>query len=73
MKFSTGKTKCIKIGREIIIGNYRGAEGEELEWEESLKDLGVLVGSDGTMTPTVGEVIKKVRKTSWWIIRTFRN
>ena len=30
MKFSTGKTKCIKIGREIIIGNYRGAEGEEL-------------------------------------------
>ena len=38
MKFSTGKTKCLKIGRETIIGNYRGAEGEVLEWEESLKD-----------------------------------
>ena len=25
------------------------------------------------MTPTVEEVIGKVRKTSWWIIRTFRN
>ena len=68
MKFSAGKTKCLKIGKEIIIGQYRGAEGEELEWEDNLKDLGVLVGSDGTMTPTVEEVIGKVRKTSWWII-----
>ena len=62
MKFSAGKTKCLKIGKEIIIGHYRGAEGEELEWEDNLKDLGVLVGSDGTMTPTVEEVIGKVRE-----------
>ena len=73
MKFSTGKTKCLSIGRETIIGNYKGAEGETLEWEDSLKDLGVMVSSDGTMIPTVEEVIRKVQKTSWWIIRTFRN
>ena len=53
--------------------HYCGAGGEELEWEDQLKDLGVLVGCDGTMTPTVEEVIGKVRKTSWWIIQTFRN
>ena len=73
MIFSAGKTKCFKIGREVIIGQYRGAGGEELEWEDQLKDLGVLVGCDGTMTPTVEEVLGKVRKTSWWIIRTIRN
>ena len=71
MKFSKGKTKCLSIGRETIIGNYKGAEGETLEWEDSLKDLGVMVSSDGTMTPTVEEVIRKVQKTSWWIIRAF--
>ena len=73
MKFSTGKTKCLSIGRETFIWNYKGAEGETLEWEDSLKDLGVMVSSDGTMIPTVEEVIRKVQKTSWWIIRTFRN
>ena len=25
------------------------------------------------MDPTVEEVIRKVQKTSWWLIRTFRN
>merc|ERR1711867_107227 len=60
MIFSAGKTKCLKIGKEIIIGQYSGAGGEELEWEDHLKDLGVLVGCDGTMTPNVGEVIGKV-------------
>ena len=73
MIFLVGKTKCLKIGREIITGQYSGAGGEELEWEDQLKDLGVLVGCDGTMTPTVEGVIGNVRKTSWWIIRTFRN
>ena len=53
--------------------NYKGAEGEVLEWDESLKDLGVMVASDGTMIPTVDEVIRKVKKTSWWIIRIYRN
>ena len=41
--------------------------------EESLKDLGVIVGNDGTMAPTVDKVIRKVQKTSWWIICTFHN
>ena len=65
MIFSAGKTKVLKIGREVIIGQYFGAEEEELEFEEQLKDLGVLVGCDGTMAPTLEEVIGKVRKTSW--------
>ena len=73
MMFSKGKTKCIRIGKEEIIGQYTGAEGEVLEWEESLRDLGVIVGSDGTMAPNVDEVIRKVQKTSWWIIRSFHN
>ena len=70
---SKGKTKCLSIGRETIILQYKGAQGDTLEWEDSLKDLGVMVASDGTMTPTVEEVIRKVQKTSWWIIRTFWN
>ena len=32
-----------------------------------------MVANDGTMTPTVDEVIRKVKKMSWWIIRTFQN
>ena len=56
-----------------MLGNYRGAKGEILEWEDTLKDLGVWVSSDGSMRATVGEVIKKVNTTSWWLARTFAN
>ena len=35
MIFSKGKTKCMSIGREGIVGEYTGAEGEVLEWEDS--------------------------------------
>ena len=73
MMFSKGKTKCLQIGREEMLGNYRGAQGEALEWEVTLKDLGVWVSSDGSMRETVGEVIKKVNTTSWWLARTFAN
>ena len=73
MIFSSGKTKCIKIGREGVIGQYTGADGEELEWEESLRDLGVIIGNDGTMAPNIEEVIRKVQKTSYWIVRSFQN
>ena len=52
--------------------DYLGPDGEPIEVKESLKDLGVYLGSDLTFRVHVEKTVAAASKLAGWGLRTFR-
>lgn len=60
--------KCMKE-REM---KYIDSPGNIITKEKHIKDLGVLLSSDGSFTEHINSVVKKAKDLAAWILKTFK-
>ena len=74
MIFSFSKTLCVRVGRVgMSEDKYKGDNGEEIEFEEEIRDLGIYFSHQGDYRPTVERVRVKTLSIAHWGLRTFLN
>ena len=53
MILSVKKSLALRVGSGVVGHSYEGPDGDKIEWEDTVKDLGIYMNSDGTLRPTV--------------------
>ena len=74
MKFNCDKFKVLHyaIDRENSVAHsYKSPDGSEIELVEKVRDLGVLMTSNGKFAQHIDHAVRKARKMMGWILRTF--
>ena len=79
MEFNGDKFECIKFrshqslrdesGQEFT---YVNEEGKDIEEKDQLKDLGVQLSNDLSFSKHIDKIVSTCKKTTGWIMRTFR-
>ena len=74
MSLNTDKTVVLRIGA-LKEGprHYQGPAGEELEFKQEAKDLGLMASSKGNYEPQIQIAKKKMIQKVGHLLRTFRN
>jgi hypothetical protein len=75
MQFNTDKFECIKYGKKQDLkesSNYKAPNGETIEEKTVVKDLGVLMRSDGSFSSHIEKASTTAKNVSSWILRTFK-
>ena len=74
MRFNSEKFQLLRYGKNATQRpnvNYVSYDATEIEECDSVKDLGVLVQSDGMFTNHIVEVVNGARSQMGWILRSF--
>jgi len=74
MKFNVTKFNLLRYGpnEDLKINtSYKNSEGENIEEEKSVKDLGVQMSDDLTFSEHITNSSSKCRRLVFWIFRTF--
>ena len=50
---------------------YINSESEDIENVSNLRDLGIIISSDGSFREQINKVVKKARRLCGWIDRSF--
>ena len=69
------KFECVRYGynKEIKEStSYKASDGADIQAKDTVKDLGILVCSDGTFGEQIGNVVLSANLKCAWILRTFR-
>ena len=72
--FNSDKFECIRYHCSRKLDEqtkYLADDGNEIECEQHLKDLGVTVSDNGTFNQHILNIVLKARQKSGWIFRTF--
>ena len=75
MHFNGDKFECLRLWPKNSSApdyDYLGPDGEPIEVKDSLKDLGVYLGSDLTFTVHVEKTVAAASKLAGWGLRTFK-
>ena len=75
MSFNCGKFQMLRIGKNEELKNetllFTNDMGEIIESKDIVKDLGILVGADGTFKEQREAAILKTKRKANWVLRTF--
>ena len=79
MEFNGDKFECIRFRANQNLREESGVEfkyvneeGVDIEEKDQLKDLGVQLSNDLTFSKHIDKTVSTCRKTTGWIMRTFR-
>jgi ribonuclease P/MRP protein subunit RPP40 len=75
MMFNNEKFECLRYGRNKDIlahTGYTSSSGCDITVQDSVRDLGVTMSSDGTFKKHIVNVIETANNMCGWILRTFR-
>ena len=75
MEFNGVKFELLRYGQNTEVKtetHYTSSSNTEIEEYEYVKDLGVLMFNDCKFRHNINNIVVSVRKTSSWILRTFR-
>ena len=73
MELNEKKFQLMHYGKnENLKQAYKSGE-TIIDSENVVKDLGLLLSSDGSWGPQAIEAVKKARKYSGWILRSFKS
>ena len=73
--FNNEKFECLRYGRNKDIQahtGYTSSSGCDITVQDSVRDLGVTMSSDGTFKKHIVNVIETANNMCGWILRTFR-
>lgn len=74
MSFNGTKFELIRYGKNKDIKNqtsYKTLKRTDIEQKNMVKDLGIVMTSDGVFGTHIGQVVKKSRMQMGWILRMF--
>ena len=72
MALNEGKFEAIRYGNHPAQNRaYKTPTGTEVEFKNTIKDLGVLVQSDGKFGDHISNLVMKCRRKMGWILRVF--
>ena len=73
MALNAGKFEVLRLGKHPNPeSSYKTPDGETIFQKDSIKDLGIVVQSDARFTEHIHEIVKKCRKQTGWILRSFK-
>ena len=75
MEFNGDKFECIKFGTDKNLQEeykYVNEDGKDIEEKDHLKDLGIQLSNDLTLSKHISKTVLTCRKTLGWIMRTFK-
>ena len=74
MSFNNNKFELIRYGLNTLLKDsthYFGPDGSEIESKPHVKDLGVMMSSNGSFSEHINKTCEKARDMCSWILRTF--
>ena len=75
MEFNGDKFECIKFRTDKNLQEeykYVKEDGKDIEEKDHLKDLGIQLSNDLTLSKHISKTVLTCRKTLGWIMRTFQ-
>jgi len=75
MEFNTVKFELLRYGKHNELKertSYVTPEWNTIEEKEHVKDLGITMSSDATFKTHINNIIESAKRTSAWIMRTFK-
>jgi hypothetical protein len=75
MEFNGGKFQLLRYGRNSELKSktfYKDCDGVQIGESLHVKDLGVIMSSDGKFTQQIESVVQKATRMTGWVLRTFK-
>ena len=76
MKFNSGKFEAIDYHsreRPNEYHEYKTSDGQTIQRKKQVKDLGILMNCDATYSENIVTMVKKAKRQSGWILRSFQS
>ena len=76
MEFNNTKFELLQYGLNFVIKKtvkYFAPDGTQITAKSHVKDLGVLMSSDGTFSEQINKICQSARDMCSWILRTFKS
>ena len=76
MEFNNTKFELLQYGLNFVIKQtvkYFAPDGTQITAKSHVKDLGVLMSSDGTFSEQINKICQSARDMCSWILRTFKS
>ena len=73
MKINLSKTFSMRVGMSNYEATYTAPDNTEIRFKDELKDLGIVLSSDGSFKDHIKAIKKKAFHKMGYILRTFKN